>query len=177
MDTPNITRRRLLGLGAGSLAAGALLASCAAPALAQQQPPADQSQAGAAAGQPVTLYVFRSEQGIKGPDGKNHDSFVPASFVVKAGTPVQLTVINYDDGAHTMTQPDLGLNITVNPGNPQGNDVLPVTTTATFTAPNVGVYRWSCSLPCDDAAGGWDMTNGFGGQSQDGYMAGNIVAI
>ncbi len=165
MRTINITRRRLLGLSVSSVAAGALMAGYAGTALAQ------------AAGQPLTLYVFRGEQGITGPDGKNHDAFVPSSFVVKAGEPVQLSVINYDEGPHTITQLDLGLNISINPGNPQGDDVLPVTTNATFTVPKAGVYRWFCAQPCDGGGGNWDMTADYAGMGQDGYMAGNIVAI
>ena len=62
----------------------------------------------------------RAPGGAKGPDGKGHDSFVPSSFVVKAGSPVRLQVINYDTDAHTVTAPDLGLNFRVNPGTKAG---------------------------------------------------------
>ncbi len=167
---PDLDRRGFLKLGAGGLAASAFLAGCgtAASSLAANQ---------SAGGQPVTLYVFRGEQGIVGPDGKNHDAFVPSSFVVKAGIPVQLTVINNDEGPHTITAPGLNLNIIVNPGTVQGDDVLPVTTTATFTAAKAGVYRWSCAMTCDGGGANWDMTQGFGGPSQDGFMAGNIMVV
>lgn len=169
-----LSRRRVLGVGAGSLVGAALVAGCSASAA----PAATSSSAEtSASGQQVTVYVFRGDLGIKGPDGKAHDAIVPSSFVVKAGVPVQLTAINYDDGSHTMTAPDLGLNLTINPGKAAGDAVQPVTTTATFTASKKGIFHWFCTMACDDAAGGWAMTAGYGGQSQDGFMAGSIVVI
>lgn len=127
--------------------------------------------------QQVTLYVFRGEMGIKGPDGKGHDAFVPSSFVVKAGVPVKLTVINYDEGSHTITAPDLGLNLVVKPGHVQGSEVQPVATTFTFTLNQKGVYRWYCAVACDAGGGGWAMTSSYDGPDQDGFMAGHIVVI
>ena len=181
MNTNKITRRRLLGLGASSLATVAVLAGCGAgaatPAAASPKQPGTSPAGNGTPTNEVTLHVFGGEAGIKGPDGKGHDAFVPASFVLKAGTPVHLIAINHDDMPHTITQPTLGLNIMVNPGKAAGNAVQPVTTTATFTVQKVGVYRWYCSLACDGSAGGWAMTNANGSQSQDGFMAGNIVAI
>ena len=83
--------------------------------------------------QSVTMYVLPGA--LTGPDGKGHDSFVPSSFVVKAGSPVRLQVINYDTGAHTVTAPDLGLNLQVNPGTKAGGKTTPVTTTTTLRRP------------------------------------------
>jgi hypothetical protein len=52
--------------------------------------------------QHVTIYVMADEMGLVGPDKLHHDSFIPSSFVVKAGEPVQLTIINYDTrGTHS----------------------------------------------------------------------------
>jgi plastocyanin len=130
-----------------------------------------------AAGQEVTLYVFRGVQGIKGPDGKGHDAFVPSSFVVKAGAPVHLTIINYDEGAHTITSKELGLNIIIKGGKEVGNTVEPVTTTASFTPSKRGTYRWYCALACDAGGGGWAMEQGYAGPSKEGYMAGFIVVL
>lgn len=124
-----------------------------------------------------TLYVFRGETGVKGPDGKGHDAFVPSSIVVKAGVPTTVQVINYDEGAHSMTAEGLGLDQLIQAGKAVGDDVQPVTTTFTFTAAKPGVYRWYCKLPCDGGGGGWDMTDGYDGPKQDGFMAGHIVAI
>jgi len=191
-----VRRRGFLGIvGAGSAALGSL-AVLSACAKSQQQPAASTVVAptvaapsvaapGAAApaaanqaGQVVTMYVFRGEEGIKGPDGKGHDAFVPASMVVKAGQPVTVNVINSDEGAHTVTCPQLNLDQTIKPGSQlAGGDIGPVTTTFTFTAPNKGVFRWSCTLQCDAGGGYWAMSEAFDGPGQPGFMAGYIVVV
>lgn len=127
-----------------------------------------------AVGQEVTLYVLPGA--LKGPDGKGHDSFVPSSFVVKAGSPVQLTVISYDDGEHSITAPELQLNITIQGGKKVGSQVQPATTTASFTAAKAGAYRWFCALQCDGPSH-WAMDQGYAGPSKEGYMAGFIVVM
>jgi plastocyanin len=116
---------------------------------------------------------------IKGPDERFHDAFVPSSFIVHAGVPVQLTFINYDDSPHTLTAPDLDLNITIDPGTdvPWGSGHSPVTTTYTFTPEKKGQFRWFNSTPCDTDAGGWAMDNGFEGPGREGYMAGFLEVI
>jgi plastocyanin len=160
----NVSRREALAVAAGGLA-GALIAAPLARANAAMM------------GQKVTLYIFRGKQGILGPDGKGHDAFVPSSFVVKAGSPVTVDFINYDEGPHTLTAPKLNLNIVVNPGKEVGNDVKPVTTTATFTVAQPGTYRWYCAVTCDAGGHGWAMEQGYAGPSKEGYMAGFIVAM
>lgn len=159
----NVGRREALAVAVGGLA-GALAAGSVA-------------RVNAAMAQQVTVYIFRGKQGILGPDGKGHDAFVPSSFVVKAGTPVTIDFINYDEGAHTLTAPKLNLNIMVKGGQQVGNDVKPVTTTAQFTVPQAGTYRWYCALTCDAGGHGWAMEQGYAGPSKEGYMAGFIVAM
>ncbi len=130
--------------------------------------------------QHLTLYVMPDEMGLVGPDKQHHDSFLPSSFVLKAGEPVQLTIVNYDDTAHSITAPDLGLNIVVKPGtHVAGSDqVTPVTTTFTFTPTKKGQFRWHCIFPCDKGGGkGWAMKPAFDGQDGDGFMAGYIEVI
>jgi len=58
-----------------------------------------------------------------------------------------------------------------------GDAVQPVTTTATITIPQSGVYRWYCSVSCDDASANWAMGDGYDGKDQDGFMAGNFVVL
>lgn len=92
MDAQHTTRCSLSGVLGGLLAAAALLAGSprAAPA--------------APAPQVITVYVFPdSMHVIQSPDGKFHDAFVPSSFVLHAGTPVRLTIVNDDDMPHTIT--------------------------------------------------------------------------
>jgi heme/copper-type cytochrome/quinol oxidase subunit 2 len=171
----NISRRKVLRIGVISTTGAAALLSVLGSGLAFGQQAGDQS--GGSAGASVTAYVFKAAQGIKGPDGKTHDSFVPSSFVLQSGVPTTLNIINYDDGLHSMTSPDLGLNLLIAPGNAVGNAVQPVTTTATITVPQSGVYRWYCSNSCDDGAGNWAMSDGLDGKDQDGFMAGNFVVL
>jgi plastocyanin len=126
----------------------------------------------------INMFVFRGEEGVKGPDGKGHDAMVPASFVVKAGKPVTVNVINSDEGKHSITSKELELDQEIAAGKQLANDEIePVATTFTFTAPNKGVYRWDCELTCDGGGGNWAMSNAYDGPSQPGFMAGNIVAI
>jgi plastocyanin len=128
-------------------------------------------------GERITVYILGPEQGVKGPDGKGHAAFVPSSFVVRAGVPVEFEVINYDEGAHTMTAPDLGLDIQIKPGRKSGAGVAPVATTASWTPGKRGSYRWYCGRGCDASGGGWAMETGYTGPGREGYMAGFIVVL
>jgi len=157
-----VRRRDVLAIAAGGLGA-ALVAG-----------PANRVRA---ADQSLTIYVFRGVQGILGPDGKGHDAIVPANFVVKVGVPVHLEIINYDEGAHTITSKDLGLNIQIKGGKEVGKTVQPVTTMASFTASKKGTFRWYCALACDAGGHGWAMEQGYAGLGKEGYMAGFIVVM
>ena len=142
------------------------------------------TSAGTAHAQPeiqhLTLYVMADDMGLVGPDKLHHDSFIPSSFVLKAGEPVQLTIVNYDDAPHSITAPDLGLNIMVKPATHEASSdqVMPVTTSFTFTPTKKGQFRWHCIFPCDKGSGqGWAMKSAFDGQDSDGFMAGYIEVI
>ena len=163
-----MSRRKVLRLGLISTAGAGAMLGVLGSQLALGQDAGSQS---------VTLYIFRSEEGIKGPDGKGHDAFVPSSFVLQAGVATTLNIVNFDESAHIITAPDLGLGIPVSPGNVVSGAVVPVTTTATITIPQAGVYRWYCSLDCDAGGGQWAMSDAFDGKAQDGFMAGNIVVV
>ncbi|HEY9723103.1 MAG TPA: hypothetical protein V6D47_13925 [Oscillatoriaceae cyanobacterium] len=139
--------------------------------------------------QTVTLHVFRGESGLKGPDGRNHDAFVPSSFAVTAGQPVHLVVINEDEGPHTISpdNPHAGFGpFLVRPGKQVGNEVQPVTSTFDFTPSHKGAFRWHCEAVCDGGGGHWAMGHAMvagrkgsaqacGQQDEDGFMAGYIV--
>jgi plastocyanin len=140
--------------------------------------------------QEVTMYIFRGKENVPGAaDGKGHDTAVPANFGVKVGVPVTVTVVNYDEGAHTITAPDLNLNPVIKGGTefttpPAGasgaellNMVVPATTTFTFTPTKTGVFRWHCAVPCDAGQGGWAMNTTPAGTGEDGFMAGYIVVV
>jgi len=132
--------------------------------------------AGAAEGQKLSATMYGSHLGIKGPDGLPHDVMIPSNFVIKAGVPVTLTVVNYDEGPHTITATDADLNLLIKGGKEQPDkSVLPVTTTFNFTIAKKGVYRWYCALPCDAKHGSWDMKQGYSGPDKEGFMAGFIV--
>jgi hypothetical protein len=144
----------------------------------------------AAAFQSLTLYIFRGKEAIPGAaDAKGHDTMVPSTFGLKIGIPVRVTVINYDEGTHTITAPGLGLNVLIKAGTefetaPKGagptellNQVVPGVTHFTFTVKKAGVYRWHCALPCDAGANGWAMTSDKTGPSKNGFMAGYIVGV
>ncbi|QQE78274.1 cupredoxin domain-containing protein [Alicyclobacillus sp. SO9] len=102
-----------------------------------------------------------------GSDGKMHDIFSPADFVVHPDKPVTVTVYNYDTGEHSFTSQALGVNASVKGAQRKG---VPSTTTFTFTPKETGTYTWACTVPCDDNAGGWAM-------SHDGFMAGKVSVV
>ena len=155
------------------IATGALALAAAPAALAAGTAPAAPQL------QTRTLYVLADEQASSG-DGQHHDSFVPSSFVVKAGEPVRLVIINRDDMMHTFTDPALGLDVIVKAGTHEsGSDaVTPSTTVATFTPKKAGQFRWNCNIPCDKGDGhGWAMSGGKDGRDRDGFMAGYVVVL
>lgn len=99
-----------------------------------------------------------------GPDGKKHDAYTPADFVVKQGTPVLVTIYNYDNTPHSFTSPSLDLNIQAAPAAADGS---PGITRFSFTPAQTGNFAWQCVDPCDTQANGWAMSN-------DGYMLGTV---
>lgn len=127
-----------------------------------------------------TIYVLPGDMGLMGPDRRHHDSFLPSSFVLKAGQKVELVFVNYDDMPHTFTAPGLKMNVIVSPGTDEaGSDkVTPTTTTYTFTPTKAGQFRWNCTLPCDSgSAHGWAMKASATGKDHVGYMAGYVVVM
>jgi heme/copper-type cytochrome/quinol oxidase subunit 2 len=91
----------------------------------------------------------------KGPEGKLHDAFTVTEFHVKVGQPLTLHVDNTDTAPHSITAPEAGVNIVIQPG----------THDYTLVANKAGKFEWNCALPCDP----WAMAH-------PGYMAGYITA-
>jgi hypothetical protein len=91
------------------------------------------------------------------------------------GQKVDLTIINYDEGPHTLTSTPLGVNFQYPGAKSPG---VPSVTTFSFTATSTGVFRWWCALPCDAGQKGWAMTTGSDGQvGQLGFMGGFITVV
>jgi heme/copper-type cytochrome/quinol oxidase subunit 2 len=109
---------------------------------------------------------------ITSPDGAKHDVFAAlTATTVKVGVPVTITITNKDDVQHSMTSPELGLNIVI----PAATDKADGTVTYTFTPTKIGTFRWFCAIPCDTDNAGWDMTSDGGGNGQLNFMAGTIT--
>jgi heme/copper-type cytochrome/quinol oxidase subunit 2 len=109
---------------------------------------------------------------VVGPDGAKHDVFSAlGSTTVKVGVPVTITITNKDDVAHSMTSPDLGLNIVIPAATDKGDGSV----TYTFTPTKTGTFRWFCAIPCDTDNAGWDMTSDGTGSGQSNFMAGSIT--
>lgn len=114
--------------------------------------PASAAAAPAAAVQNISMTINPPPDfGVKNASGDTVDAFVPASFTVKAGVPVRVTVTTYDDMPHTFTAPDLGVDQMIAGGS---ND-KPNTVTFTFTPTHTGSFEWLCKTPCDT----WAMAN------------------
>ena len=113
-------------------------------------------------GQALTILVKSdTEHAKKGPDGKWHDAFLPADFAVKAGQKTTVTILNYDNGPHSLVSPSLNLNVQI----PAAKGSKPGRVSFSLNAPKAGRYDWWCGSPCDP----WAMTH-------DGYMRGFITA-
>lgn len=131
-----------------------------------------------------------TEKGYLGPDGLGHDTFmltglssaeaknpaVRSNLDVEAGDTVKVTVVNYDEGPHTFTSPELGVSEIVAPAK-NADKGIPSKTTFTFTVKKSGKFRWYCTTPCDAKQKGWAMRQDRDGEvSKIGYMAGYVVA-
>jgi hypothetical protein len=110
-----------------------------------------------------------------GPDNQTHDSFVPCDFTVYSGQLVNLTIFNYDSAPHSFTSPTLNVNFQIRESQTDG---FPAISSFLFSAPEPGVYRWYCSLPCDSESNGWAMGDGKDGQpGQIGFMGGFVNVL
>jgi hypothetical protein len=97
--------------------------------------------------------------GRLGPDGIKHDYFTKTEFAAKVGQKLDLTIDNTDEGEHSITSPEIGVNIIVKPG----------VHTYEIVVKEKGRFSWFCVIPCDDTANGWAMQHA-------GYMSGYITA-
>jgi plastocyanin len=91
----------------------------------------------------------------RGPEGALHDAFTKTNFTVKVGQPLRLRIDNTDSAPHSITSPQAGVNITIQPG----------IHTYTLLVHEAGHFTWDCILECDP----WAM-------SHIGYMSGYITA-
>lgn len=161
----NPSTRRLLAIGlAVALGLAAAYTASAAPNAASASHPRKATQASTARlGHAIGLVVKSdSEHGKKGPDGKWHDAFLPASFRINAGSPVTVTILNYDGSPHSFTSPSLHVNTIV----PGAKGKTPGKATFTLKAAKPGTYQWWCTQPCDP----WAMAH-------VGYMRGVVTVV
>lgn len=167
IEQSTVTRRRLLQMagGAGVLAlagcTGATNANTKSTTTTTDTSMTDTTNGGQLL-QTVQLSVMAEARA--GPDGNLHDTFAPGSFTIAKGIPTAIEVFNYDGGRHTLTAPDLDLDIDVLSSAKAG---VPNVTTHLFTPTKTGDFTWSCEIPCDGEANGWAMQH-------DGYMKGTI---
>lgn len=109
---------------------------------------------------PVKTISLKVVAGGKlGPDKIMHDAFTKTEFAAKVGQKLDLKIDNTDEGEHSITSPEIGVNIIVKPG----------IHTYEIVVKEKGRFSWFCVIPCDDTANGWAMQHA-------GYMAGYITA-
>jgi hypothetical protein len=97
--------------------------------------------------------------GKLGPDKIMHDTLMKTEFAVKVGQKLDLTINNTDEGEHSITSPQIGVNIIIKPG----------IHTYELVVKEKGRFSWFCVIPCDDKGNGWAMQHA-------GYMSGYITA-
>jgi membrane fusion protein, multidrug efflux system len=123
-------------------------------------PPASSATTGVGATAPAKLISLEVVAASKlGPDKIKHDTFTKTEFAVKVGQRLDLTINNTDEGEHSITSPQIGVNIVVKPG----------IHTYELVVKEKGRFSWFCLIPCDDHANGWAMQHA-------GYMSGYITA-
>jgi hypothetical protein len=123
--------------------------------------PATSSTAVAAPGKlaPELISLKVIPEGRLGPDKKMHDYYTKTEFNVKVGQTLELKIDNTDEGEHSITSPEIGVNIIVKPGMH----------TYEMVVKEKGRFSWFCVIPCDSNANGWAMQHA-------GYMGGFITA-
>ena len=123
-------------------------------------PTTGSTASGAAATAPAKLVSLQIIPASKpGPDKIKHDTFTKTEFAVKVGQKLELKIDNTDEGEHSITSPEIGVNIIVKPG----------VHTYEIVVKEKGRFSWFCVIPCDDTANGWAMQHA-------GYMSGYITA-
>jgi hypothetical protein len=109
---------------------------------------------------PAKLISLKIVPGGKlGPDKLKHDYYTKTEFAVKVGQKLNLQIDNTDEGEHSITSPEIGVNIVVKPG----------IHTYQLVVKEKGRFSWFCIIPCDTEANGWAMLHA-------GYMGGFITA-
>jgi plastocyanin len=94
--------------------------------------------------------------------GQMAEAFVPASFTMKTGETLRVTVTNYTSMPHTWSSTGLGVNAMIAPGGSSS----PSTTTFTIDPHKAGTYSWQCETPCDP----WSM-------GRMGFMEGSVTVV
>jgi hypothetical protein len=124
-------------------------------------PPATSSTAAkATAALPAKVVSLQvTAAGKLGPDKIMHDTFDHTEFAVKVGQKLDIKIDDKDEGEHSITSPQIGVNIIVKPG----------VHTYELVVKEKGRFSWFCVIPCDDTANGWAMQHA-------GYMSGYITA-
>jgi len=122
----------------------------------------------------ATMIIVGHTLGQKGSDGLTHDTTYGANFSVERAQSITVTVYNYDEGPHTITNKALGLNVKI-AGAKNEVQGTPSRTVFSFTPKKAGSYRWYCSLPCDKGQAYWAMAVSKKGMGRDGFMAGTIT--
>lgn len=116
----------------------------------------------------VSNVYITVEAGAKlGSDGKKHDAFINGNIKITKGQKVTLHFYNYDEGQHTYTSADLGLNVKIKGSVKEGQ---PMETMFTFTPDKEGSFDWICTDPCDTESAQWSMMH-------DGFMKGHITVL
>jgi len=123
-------------------------------------PATGSTSSSAAAAAPAKLISLEVIPGGKlGPDKLKHDYYTKTEFAVKVGQKLDLKIDNTDEGEHSITSPEIGVNIVVKPG----------IHTYQLVVKEKGRFSWFCIIPCDTEANGWAMLHA-------GYMGGFITA-
>jgi hypothetical protein len=117
--------------------------------------------------QTANVYITVEAGSKLGSDGKKHDAFINGDIKITQGQKVTLHFYNYDQGEHTYTSVDLGLNVKVKGSTKKGE---PMETMFTFTPVKAGSFVWMCTDPCDTENAQWSMMH-------DGFMKGHITVL
>jgi len=196
LNTSSLNRRKVLGLGVGSLAGAVVLSACSGASAASPD-------------KPVNLYLSILTGGQL--NTKDQPTFVPSNVTVPANSTVTVQIVDFDDGTaaladgspygkvtgvigNTVTSTALTMSDPNKPGAKTTyselalkdvahtftisalklNVPIPVSSTVTFSfkTDKAGTYNFQCMAPC-----GSDP-NGMGGaMTEDGQMIGTLHVV
>ncbi len=121
------------------------------------------------AGQSVRITIVNRDDGVSPLPAQSQDIRVVGTVHdVEWVNDKKVVGVSADHLSHTMTVPDLHLNLPIPAAPPHGAVIV----TAWVRVNRLGQFAWYCAAPCGSGAGGWG-----GAMARPGYMQGQMTVV